>query len=110
MIVHEFICDGCRVMVEDSNTKGVHVCPKCGEEMRWDLRGIGIAQGDYNHVSDSLAIDPSQIPEHRANFPDVDVLPDGRPHFTSVKQQSKYLEKCGFHKHPQKVKSKKRSL
>lgn len=109
-MIHEFICNNCRVMVEDSNTKGVHICPECGKDMRWDLHGIGIAPGDYNHVSESLAISPSQIPEHRVSFPGVDVLSDGRIHFTSVKQQSNYIEKCGFHKHPKKTKTKKRSL
>ncbi len=110
MIKHEFVCDDCGVTVEDHTTKRIHRCYKCGKDMRWNLDGIGIAQGDYNHVSESLAISPSQIAEHKAHFPNVDVLPDGRIHFTSVKQQSNYLEKTGFHKHPQKLKSKKRSL
>ena len=58
--------------------------------------------GDYEHISDSLAINPNQIEEHHRQFPGIDVLPDGRPRFTSVKQQSDYIEKCGFHKLCQK--------
>ncbi|KKL56115.1 hypothetical protein LCGC14_2248650 [marine sediment metagenome] len=60
--------------------------------------------GNYEHISDSLAINPSQIAEHHAMFPDVDVLSDGRIRFTSVRQQSKYIDKCGFQKLPQKIK------
>lgn len=98
MPLHVFICDKCNVSITDNTTKGVHKCPKCGGDMRWDLTGIGITKGDYNHVSDALAIHPSQITEHRQKFPGVDVLPDGRIHFTSVKQHSDYIEKCNIHK------------
>lgn len=60
--------------------------------------------GDYEHISESLAVSPSQIEEHHQQFPDVDVLPDGRIRFTSYKQHDKYLEKTGFRKIPQKLK------
>ena len=60
--------------------------------------------GDYEHISESLAISPSQIGEHRKQFPDVDILPDGRIRFTSFRQHDKYLEKTGFRKVPQKLK------
>ena len=60
--------------------------------------------GDYEHISDSLAINPDQMKEHHEQFPDVDVLPDGRIKFTSIRQHDKYLEKTGFVKIPQKLK------
>lgn len=106
MIVHKFVCDMCGVVVEDTNTEKTHHCPKCNAPMRWDLTGIGAASGDYEHISESLAIHPDQIPEHRQKFPNVDVLPDGRPRFTSSKQQERYAERCGFYKKRQKTKSK----
>lgn len=105
MIEHEFVCDKCDITIIDSDTKNTHYCSKCGGDMRWNLRGVGIADGDYNHISDSLAISPDQIAEHRGHFPNIDVLSDGRLHFTSVKQQSKYLDATGFYKHPQKIKN-----
>lgn len=70
-------------------------CPKCGEIMVHDVIGLA-GKGDYYHISDSLAIHPSQIEEHRKLFPDVNVLPDGRPEFTSVKNRDNYLKKTGF--------------
>ena len=58
--------------------------------------------GDYDFVSDALAVTPSQIAEHHETFPGVDVLPDGRIHFTSFKQHDDYLKKSGFVKKTQK--------
>lgn len=60
--------------------------------------------GSYEHISESLAVSPSQIKEHHEQFPDVDVLPDGRIRFTSYKQHDKYLKKTGFRKISQKLK------
>ena len=104
-MIHRFVCDKCGHMVEDENTKIVHVCPSCQLGMRWDLKGIGIRPGDYEHISDSLAIHPDDIPEHRKKFPGVDILPDGRPRFTSPKQQECYAHACGFDKKEQKRRS-----
>ena len=98
MIKHKFICDECGFLILDTNTKKIHMCKNGHGGMRWDLTGIGIADGDYEHISDSLAVHPDQIPEHRKKFPNVDILPDGRPRFTSPKQQERYAEKCGFYK------------
>jgi predicted RNA-binding Zn-ribbon protein involved in translation (DUF1610 family) len=103
-MIHRFVCDKCGHTVEDENTKIVHVCP-CGEDMRWDLTGQCHFRGDYEHTSDALAIHPDDIPAHRAKFPNVDILPDGRPKFNSVRQQQRYSEACGFTKRPQKIRS-----
>ena len=109
MVTHRFVCDDCRVCVEDTDTKIVHLCGKCGQEMRWDIK-LGCLDGDYTHISDSLAISPDQIAEHRAHFPDVNVLPDGRIEFDSVRQHSNYIDKCGFCKHSPKLKPKSERL
>lgn len=107
MIVHSFICDNCHRKIEDTDTTVIHKCPTCGQDMRWDLTGIGIAQGDYHHISESLAIHPDQTAEHREMFPQVGVLPDGRLEFDSVRVQQRYAEKCGFHKKPRRSKGRK---
>jgi hypothetical protein len=70
--------------------------------------GGGYTTGVYARVrvSDSLAMSPEQIPEHKRLFPDVDVRPDGRPVFENVKQHDNYLKKTGFRKLRQKTKTK----
>lgn len=99
MAQHRFICDDCGNVVTDTTCMNTHVCT-CGKEMRWDIKtgGFAMGRGDYHHVSDSLAIHPDDIPEHRQLFPNIDVTPEGRPHFTNTKQQEKYAERCGFYK------------
>jgi len=103
---HRFVCDYCRIEEFHTDTKMAHCCPDCGDSMRWDLSNIGITNGDYSHVSDSLAMNPDQIAEHRQHFPDINVLPDGRPEFTSVKQQERYLDVTGFTKQTQRIRNK----
>ena len=105
MATHTFVCDKCGWTVQDNVTKGIHMCI-CGAEMRWDLRGVGIPSGDYNHVSDSLAISPDQTSEHKQLFPDVDVLEDGRLQFNSYQSHDRYLAKTGFQKKTQKIRNK----
>jgi len=102
--MQEFICDNCDTKVTATNAKA-RVCPKCGADMRW-LCGGGIREGDYHHTSSSLAINPCQTKVHRKLFPGIDVLPDGRLHFDSVKKQSNYCKQTGFVKMPQKIRNK----
>lgn len=105
MVVHSFVCDSCGTVVKDTNTKCVHKC-KCGADMRWDLTGNVSGGGGYEHISESLGIHPDQISEHRQKFPDIDVIPDGRLRFTSVRQQERYAHRCDFDKKRQKTKPK----
>jgi hypothetical protein len=60
-------------------------------------------KGDYNFISESLAVPVHQIEEHRKMYPDIDVQPDGCLHFTSVAQQDRYYKKSGFIKQTQKT-------
>ena len=84
------------------------ICEICGgpKHLVYTDRGLGIPDGDYSHVSASLAISPSQTKVHRKLFPKVEVLPDGQLHFKSVKTQSDYLKQTGFDKKPQKIRKK----
>lgn len=77
-------------------------CIECHEDMYlvYTREGTFHVAGDYDLVSDSLAVPPTQIAEHRANFPDIDMDECGRPHFTSFSQHDKYLGKAGFVKQP----------
>jgi len=108
MVMHRFICPKCENVLEDSSSKGIHVCA-CGEDMYWDLSDGSDTMGGgrqyaQTHWSESLAISPSQIKAHKKLFPDVDVRSDGAVGFRSVKDQDKYLKACGFEKREQKLK------
>lgn len=75
------------------------MCPHDGSEMNWDLSNVNVAlDGDYNFVSQSLAINPNQAAEHRAKFPGVELTPDGCPMFNSVRQRERYMDACGAYK------------
>ena len=80
-------------------------CSECGGQMYREYN-FRAGNKDYSKpiVSDSLAINPDQIPEHKKYFPDVEVLPDGRPVFDKFSKHENYLKKTGFVKHRQKTK------
>jgi hypothetical protein len=74
---------------------------ECGGEMKAGFapeRRFAVcgAHGDFNLISDSLAVPVQQIAEHRQTFPDIEVRSDGRPHFKSIKQYDRYLKQTGF--------------
>ena len=100
---HIFVCEDCGTSVRDHTTKEIHCCPKCGTDMYWDLHNIGIADGDYHHTSDSLAIHPDDAAEHRRKFPGVELTEEGQPMFTSTKQQERYANRCSFDKKSQRT-------
>lgn len=80
-------------------------CSECGKQMYREYN-FHTPKDSYSRpiVSDSLAINPDQIPEHRKHFPDVEVLPDGRPVFDNFRKHDNYLKKTGFKKSRQKTK------
>lgn len=77
--------------------------------MRWDLDNLCVG-GDVIYgrtkYSDSLAMSPTQVAEHKKLFPDIKIDDQCRPGFDSFRQHDNYLKKCGFGKLPQKIKSK----
>lgn len=103
MAIHRFICYKCNGYIEDTTTKGIHKCPKCDEEMALDCH-IAI-HGNYKHPvhSDSLAISPDQVEEHKRLFPDIEIDSEGRPVFDNFTRHEKYLKQTGFKKMPQKL-------
>ena len=107
MIIHEFICDDCDIIVKDTNTKCVHKCPECDKEMRWNLTGMAI-HGHYQHPvhSDALAIHPDQRAEHECLFPNIEIDKQNRPVFNNFVDHENYLEKCNLVKVPKKIKLK----
>jgi predicted RNA-binding Zn-ribbon protein involved in translation (DUF1610 family) len=103
-MIHTFICDDCHIETKDTDTMIVHKCPQCGKGMRWDM-AIRIRGETYYArpiISQSLAMHPSQIEEHRKLFPDIKVTPDGCPIFDNYKDHDNYLKATGFVKNPKK--------
>lgn len=80
--------------------------PGCKGILRRDYRTDqpNVVGTEYpNEVaSDSLAMHPEQIVEHQRSFPEIKVLPDGRPVFRDTKQHADYLKKIGWEKAPSK--------
>ena len=82
-------------------------CSECSGQMYREYN-FNTPKDSYSRaiVSDSLAINPEQISEHRKHFPDVEVRPDGRPVFDNFAKHENYLKKTGFIKNRQKLKPK----
>lgn len=77
------------------------LCPYCDILMAKQLStGVSTPNRDYSRaiVSHSLAMNPSQIPEHNRLFPDIKVRADGCPVFDNFKEHDDYLKKNGIQK------------
>lgn len=61
-------------------------------------------------VSQSLAVGPHQVAEHRRQFPDIEITDEGCPVFRSYRQHDAYLKKIGAVKRPQKIRNRGRKL
>ena len=58
--------------------------------------------------SDSLAMSPTQVEEHKRKFPNIKIDSECRPVFDNFKDHDAYLEKTGFAKMPGKKKKRSR--
>ncbi len=113
-----YICPDCKnktsILKSMSKCGEPEFCEVDGSMLNRDLREEGayspLARYAKPRVSDSLAMNPDQIPEHNRMFPDIKVLDDGRPTFDSPKQQDKYLKATGFRKLPQKIKHRRKRV
>ncbi len=106
MVLHEFVCDGCKIVETDTDTMSLHICPNCGEYMRWNTNIA--THGNYEHPihSDALAITPDQVEEHKREFPNVRLDGALRPVFDNYTNHEAYLKKTGFVKQTQKIRNK----
>lgn len=114
---YDYDCPVCNEQVEIikpmSDFDSEEVCPSCDAIMVKQLStGVGTPNTDYSRtiVSHSLAMCPSQIPEHRRMFPDIKVRPDGCPEFDNFKTHDDYLKKVGIEKSPQRIRSQTRKV
>ena len=106
---YDFSCPECGVVkevVRMVSEVGEPVMCGCGTQMRQKYSfkvGPTRKQRYYRPiVSDSLAISPDQITEHRKMFPDIEVTPEGQPVFDNLVDHENYLQKCNIQKLPQR--------
>lgn len=116
MPIYCHVCEQCdhvfdkfRSMVDSDE---VTLCPKCSGSTRrdWSAEHPMVRRTeDYAHPihSDSLAMDPSQVAEHRRRFPNIKVDSECRPVFDNYVEHDKYLTACGLVKNTQKIRKRK---
>lgn len=109
-MIHRFICDNCGTVVNDNTTMGIHVCPTCSEDMRWDVKVAGGQMYKNPIHSAALAINPCQRAEHERMFPNIRIDGQNRPVFNNYKDHQAYLDKCNLRKVPQKIKLKGKNI
>lgn len=105
MPTYVYSCPNCQWLDEIvkpmSECTSNETCRQCGTVMERDYRAEtpGVVSGATHNArpihSDSLAILPDQVSEHRRLYPDIDLDGACRPIFTSVKQREKYLDARG---------------
>jgi putative FmdB family regulatory protein len=107
---YDYYCEECDYIIEvikpmEQSDEAV-ICPDCDSIMKRQYMGqnVGTPNKDYsrNIVSHSLAMCPTQIPEHNRMFPDIKVRADGVPVFDNFKKHDDYLKKVGITKTPQR--------
>ncbi len=105
------VCKGTEEVVRPMAKSAYPVtCPNCGEkDMIRDLRAdlFHTASDSYDNpvISDSMAVNISQIEEHKKAFPDIRITDEGQPIMENYAQHEDYMEKTGFIKHPGKLRA-----
>lgn len=111
MPLYSYKCEGCGITKEifqQGMDPGIHmpICEPCGRGMRRDFAADAPNIGGKDYVkpivSDSLAMNPSQIAEHRQLFPNIEVTREGQPIFDNAKTHNDYLEARGLYKETSK--------
>jgi putative FmdB family regulatory protein len=109
MPYYDYKCPQCgwvdEIVKPMAESDTVETCRQCGTPMDRDYAAeVRTNLSDTHNAkeihSDSLAIHPDQVAEHRRLYPDVPLDGACRPVFTSVKQRERYLEGRGIAKVP----------
>ena len=108
-----FYCPKCKVNLEVVRPMAEADDPwrcLCGKDMQRYFASEGVRTGGkyYNRPihSDSLAISPTQVEEHKRLFPNIQLDKQCRPVFDKFGPHEDYLRKTGFKKLPCKKKRK----
>jgi hypothetical protein len=73
-----------------------------GRDFQADLFHTASDRYDKPIISDSLAIGMDQIAEHKAQYPEIEVTPQGQLVFDKYSTHQAYLTKTNHIKHPGK--------
>ena len=111
MPMYSYKCFHCgvgkTVMKPMSKSDRVEQCDECSRILLRDFKAdlFHTANDTYDKpiISDSMAVSPDQIAEHRATFPDIRMTDQGQPIFENYAKHEAYLKKTGFVKHPGKI-------
>lgn len=109
---HSDHCSECGQLCSKIKQEERFKCPDCGSQMSYfeyedfneaeftDFAAPEVIDGHYREPlhSDTLAINPEQVAEHKEHFPNIELDDECRPVFHTVKEHEEYLEKCGIHK------------
>jgi len=115
MPTYSFICSECddrqEVIRSMKDCDRVQLCI-CGADMHRDIAAdMPFVSGGHQYHraihSDSLAISPDQVAEHKRQFPNIRIDSECRPIFENFKDHDSYLKKCGFKKERQRIKHRK---
>ena len=104
-----FICPECEFVLElDNSPDEVPECKTCGcylDRIFEQFKQVNIGDRPYSRPlhSDSLAITPGQVEEHKRLFPNVQIDEQCRPVFTNYRQHNDYLNAIGVEKAPQRI-------
>lgn len=99
-------CGAKRTVVKPMSDATNPVNCDCGKVMSRDYKADAVMDSDREYhrplVSDSLAINPEQITEHKKKFPNVEITREGQPVFRTFRQHDNYLKATGFEKKSQR--------
>ena len=106
MPIYTYICNKCgegdMVVKPMAQYRREEPCPNCGEVMQRDIAADAPHACSRGRLyatpihSDSLAMAPSQVAEHRRMFPYIEIDSLYRPVFENYVDHNKYLEATGF--------------
>ena len=108
MPLYEYTCEECKGVTEVVCSMADAVlgafCDHCGSDNTTRIFSFNSGNKDYANpiVSQSLAMHPEQIDEHKRLFPEIKVTDDGCPVFSNYADHEAYLKKTGFTKLPGK--------
>lgn len=116
MPMYTHLCPNCitedEVVKPMSEYDRVEHCSNCGSvtnrDFQADLPNTPADRYATTIVSDAMAINPEQIPEHKRLFPDIKLTKEGQPIFEKYSHHEAYLKKCNYVKgtKKQRVRSK----
>lgn len=98
--IEKFKCPKCRVLMEEVRIEDKFATG--GDLACGTLQIMGTPYKVAIH-SDSLAISPDQVAEHKREFPNIEIDDQCRPVFTHKKTHQEYMDKCGVRKQAQKT-------